>query len=253
MNLQLFFLMALSAVLFASGFAQPQKTPPSSAPVKLHPLPRSLEVHLALAAAPPYLRSGATVFVLDPDKGYVLERKGTNGFTCYVQRTDYVREDFEDNYIAPECQGPEGTKSIVPVEFDIERIRAEGKMNPVQLKREITRRFEAGTYHPPAHPGIAYMLSPIVRLYAGPGSRETMALNIPHYMFFVPNQDGKDLGAGPVMGPYPYFINPGPMAYLILHVGETEKRRINQDSQELLNEACEYRPDLCLIRTTTAR
>ena len=84
--------------------------------VRVKPLPHSLEVHMALSAAPPHLRSGATVFVLDPAKGYVPERQGTNGFTCYVQRTDYVREVYGEDYFAPECQDSEGTKSIVPVE-----------------------------------------------------------------------------------------------------------------------------------------
>lgn len=37
-------------------------------------LPRELEVKLALSTLPPYLRSEATVYVLDPAKGYVLER-----------------------------------------------------------------------------------------------------------------------------------------------------------------------------------
>lgn len=213
-------------------------------------LPRSLEVRLALAAAPPHLRSQATVFVLDPAKGYVIERQGTNGFTCYVQRTDYMREDYSDGYIAPECQDAEGTKSIVPVEFDIERLRAEGKLSPAELKQEIIRKFKDGVYHSPARPGIAYMLCPVVRLYGGPGSRETAAMNMPHYMFFVPNLDAKEVGAGPVMGPYPYFINPGPMAYLILNVGQTEKAQINNDSAELLKEACAYRSDLCIKGVT---
>jgi hypothetical protein len=52
------------------------------------------------------------------------------------------------------------------------------------------------------------------------------------------------------MGPYPYLINPGPMAYLILNVGETEKAQIDRDSQELLKEACAYRSDLCLKGVT---
>ena len=121
---------------------------PQDSNVRVKPLPRSLEVHLALSAAPPHLRSGVTVFVLDPANGYVPERKGTNGFTCYVQRTDYVREVYGDDYFAPECQDAEGTKSIVPVEFDIERLRAEGKLNATQLKQEIVRRFkEAFTTH----------------------------------------------------------------------------------------------------------
>src|SRR5713101_2942895 len=137
----------------------------SGSGTRVEPLPKSLEVSLALSAAPPYLRSGATVYVLDPAKGYVLERKGTNGFTCYVERTDYVREDYSNGFAVPECHDPEGSRTIVPVEFDIERLRAEGKLNPVDLKKEIVRRFKAGIYHSPARTGIAYMLSPIQELY----------------------------------------------------------------------------------------
>jgi hypothetical protein len=240
----------LLAIAYMSLFVHAQESVPNGPAAKLTALPRSLEVHLALSAAPPHLRSEATVFVLDPAKGYVRERQGTNGFTCYVQRTDYMREDYGDSYVAPECQDPEGTTSIVPVEFDIERIRAEGKLGPSELKQEIIRRFKDGVYHSPARPGIAYMLCPVVRLYGGPGSRKTVAMNMPHYMFFVPNLAGKEVGAGPVMGPYPYFINPGPMAYLILNVGAAEKAQINHDSQELLKEACAYGSGFCMDGVT---
>src|SRR5262245_37375815 len=130
---------ALIVLACASFLARAGKNPSNASDVRVRPLPRSLEVQLALAAAPPYLRSKATVFVLDPAKGYILERRGTNGFTCYVQRTDYTREDHGNGYIAPECQDPEGTKSIVPVEFDIERMRAEGKLSPAELKQEVAR------------------------------------------------------------------------------------------------------------------
>jgi len=223
-----------------------QENSGSPANVRVSALPKSLEVHLALAAAPPHLRSEATVFVLDPAKGYVLERQGKNGFTCYVQRTDYMREDYGDSYLSPECQDAEGAKSIARVEFDIERLRAEGKLTPAELKQEVLRGFQAGVYHSPARPGIAYMLCLVVRLYGGPGSRKTVTMNMPHYMLFMPNLKGDDVGAGPVMGPYPYFINSGPMGYLILNVGQAEKAQINQDSQDLFKEACAYRSELCI-------
>jgi hypothetical protein len=113
--------------------------------------------------------------LLDPAKGYALERKGANGFTCYVERTDYLREDYGNGFIVPECQDPEGSRTIVPVEFDVERLRAEGKLSPAELKKEIERRFKAGEYHAPARPGIVYMLSPVARLYGDPNSRTTVA------------------------------------------------------------------------------
>jgi hypothetical protein len=90
------------------------------------------------------------------------------------------------------------------------------------------------------------MLAPIARLYSGPGSKQTVLMSMPHYMFFAPNLKGEDIGAAPAMGPYPYFINPGPMAYIILNVGETEMAQINRESQNLLREACAARADLCV-------
>ena len=212
----------------------------------LQPLPHALETELELSALPPYLRANATVYVLDPATGYVSERKGTNGFTCFVERTDWVREDFRNDLLIPECFDAEGTKTIVPVSFDVARLRAVGKVSPQELKREITQKFRGGVYHSPARPGVSYMLSPIQRLYGGPESRETRTLNMPHYMFYAPNLTKEYIGGGPVMGRYPYLVNPGPHAYLIVNVGETEKAQINQEESDLLKEVCAYRSDFCM-------
>src|SRR5215831_2964205 len=43
----------------------------------LDKMPRDLEVRYALSALPPHLRADATTYVLDPDKGYELNHKGT--------------------------------------------------------------------------------------------------------------------------------------------------------------------------------
>src|SRR5580692_11379524 len=51
------------------------------------PLPRDLEIQLAPSALPPQLRDNATVYVLNPDKGFEVARKGTNGFYALVART----------------------------------------------------------------------------------------------------------------------------------------------------------------------
>ena len=39
--------------------------------VKLERMPESLESRYAVSALPPHLRDGATVYLLDPAKGYV--------------------------------------------------------------------------------------------------------------------------------------------------------------------------------------
>jgi hypothetical protein len=97
-----------------------------------------------------------------------------------------MREDYSDGYIAPECQDPEGTKSIVPVEFDIERLRAEGKLSPAELKQQIIRKFKDGVYHSRARPGIAYMLCPVVRLYGGPAQGSAPALQARESILSIP-------------------------------------------------------------------
>jgi len=51
---------------------------------KIEPLPRDLEIQLALSALPPHLRDHATVYVLNPDKGFEVARTGTNGFHAFV-------------------------------------------------------------------------------------------------------------------------------------------------------------------------
>ena len=102
--------VGLLAVACMTSAVYAQENAANGSNIKLKPLPRPLEIRLALSAAPPHLRAEATVFVLDPAHGYVLERQGTNGFTCYVQRTDYTREDYGDSYFAAECQDAEGTK-----------------------------------------------------------------------------------------------------------------------------------------------
>src|SRR5206468_11459472 len=59
---------------------------PDVSPSKLERMPESLEVRYALSAAPTHLRAGATTYVLDPSKGYLLNHRGTNGVSCIVVR-----------------------------------------------------------------------------------------------------------------------------------------------------------------------
>jgi hypothetical protein len=42
-------------------------------------LPHNLETKFALSALPPAMRDQATVYLLDPKKGYQLSRQGSSG------------------------------------------------------------------------------------------------------------------------------------------------------------------------------
>jgi len=233
--------LAVGAAAIGAGVlaAAEERTP-------LDRLPRDLEVELALSALPPHLRAEATIFALDPAKGYVVERQSSNGFTCFVERTDYVRAQYRDDLLVPICFDPEGTRTIEPVSFDVARIRAEGKLSAQELKDLIVKRFKDGVYQSPACPGISYMIAPVMRLYMGPDSKDIATMNMPHYMFYAPNLTNTDFGGGRTFGPYPYLANPGPHAYMILHVGAAERAEINRENQDLLKEICAYRAYYCL-------
>src|SRR5438093_12579409 len=75
-------IIGIAALLFslmASAEGRPTKS--------VEPLPRDLEIQLALSALPPHLRDNATVYVLNPAKGFEVARKGPNGFHALVART----------------------------------------------------------------------------------------------------------------------------------------------------------------------
>ena len=78
--------MCIAGLLFSlAASAEDKQTP--KAMNRIEPLPRDLEIQLALSALPAHLRDGATVYVLNPDKGFEVARKGTNGFHTFVART----------------------------------------------------------------------------------------------------------------------------------------------------------------------
>ena len=57
-------------------------TPIHATQPSLDRMPAELETQYALSAAPPGLRAKATVYLLDPNKGYYLAREGSSGVAC---------------------------------------------------------------------------------------------------------------------------------------------------------------------------
>src|SRR5215813_5226271 len=81
-------LVVLAATMNAtSALAQNAET-------TIEQMPAKLETQLALSALPSAMRDQATVFLLDPKKGYQLSRQGTSGVTCLVERTAWNRPTF---------------------------------------------------------------------------------------------------------------------------------------------------------------
>jgi hypothetical protein len=237
-----------------SSLAQTKQTDTNarSSPAILERMPESLELHYALSALPPHLRDGATIYILDPAKGYVLNNKGTNGMTCIVVRSDwqYTVRPFRDDIFWPVCYDAEGSKTLLQDYIYAAELRAQG-MEAKQVHIEVTKRFGTAAYPNPARAGIAYMLAPIMRTFGDSKVVDPFTMNMPHYMFYAPNVKNADIGGKP-FSQYPFVLSmsPGRDEVIILFAGETEKAKILSESKDLLTDLCSYRNFLCTTEKT---
>ena len=130
-------------------------------------MPPDLETEYALSALPPHLRDSATVYLLDPNKGYYLARRGTNGFTAYVHRTEWERVEFVKDTYAAIAYDAEGSKIYIPPTFAVEEMRSSGKYSPAQIRDTMVKRVKSGMYKAPSKCGVSYMLGPVMRTPPG--------------------------------------------------------------------------------------
>ena len=235
---------------------------------KIEPLPRDLEIQLALSSLPAHLRDTATVYVLNPDKGFEVARKGTNGFRALVARTgdDAMRGtwplmEYPDDILYPISWDQAGAKAQLQVFLDIAEMQAKGTP-PQELKRIIQRRFKAKAYKAPERAGVSYMLSPVLRTYTNPEENGNVATtNIPHVMHYAPYVSSEDVGAAfPApealryysqfgrwpASPSPFVIMHGPHGYHIQFLGVTETAAITKEYEEMLGRLCKINKAWCL-------
>ena len=215
----------------------------------LEKMPVDLETNFALSALPPHLREQATIYLLDPKKGYYIARQGTNGFSTFVNRTEWEHAEFVQDTYAAISYDPQGSKIYLPAFFDVAEMRASGKYTPVQIRDIIIKRIKDGTYKAPSRNGVSYMLSPLLRTHGDDGRIINQVL--PHYMFYAPGVDNTDIGAK-WDGHSPFAIGTGDILdkehsifnYIILPAGETEKAKIIEENKDLLRRLEEYKPIL---------
>ena len=221
---------------------------------KLETLPRDLEIQLALSALPPHLRDNATVYVLNPAKGFEVARKGTNGFHALVARTgddtfrgSWPLTEYRDDILYPIAFDKAGAKAQMRVFFDAAEMQAKGTP-PVELKKIMQDRHKTGYYKAPERAGISYMLSPVLRTYFNPdesGDR-VPTVNFPHVMYHAPGVSSEDIGAGELGGMYPFVILHGHHGYMIQALGVTERAAINKEYEEMLARLCKIKDVWCL-------
>ena len=223
--------------------------------IAIEPLPRHLEIQLALSALPPHLRDAATVYVLNPARGFEVARPGTNGFHAFVARTgddafrgEWPLTKYRDDILYPIAFDNAGAKAQMRIFFDAAELQAKGTP-AAELKRIMQQRLKAGFYPAPARAGVAYMLSPVLRTYVNPDANNTvLTANVPHVMYYAPNVSNQDIGgAQPKPGSlYPFVILHGPHGYSIQFLGVTETAAVNREYGDMLARLCSVKQAWCL-------
>ena len=221
----------------------------------IEPLPRDLAIQLALSALPPHLRDAATVYVLNPARGFEVARPGTNGFHAFVARTgddtfrgEWPLTKYRDDILYPIAFDNAGAKAQMRIFFDAAELQAKGTP-AAELKRIMQQRLKAGFYPAPARAGVAYMLSPVLRTYVNPDANDTvLTANVPHVMYYAPNVSNQDIGgAQPKPGSlYPFVILHGPHGYSIQFLGVTETAAVNREYGDMLARLCSVKQAWCL-------
>ncbi|GFE80134.1 hypothetical protein GCM10011487_21340 [Steroidobacter agaridevorans] len=238
--------------VFAIGLASVAAIPRSQAnETTLERMPAALETQFALSAVPPALRERASVYLLDPAKGYSLSKQGTSSLTCIVQRTAWEYSDFRNDIYWPVCYDAAGTKMHLKVIMDAAALRAQG-MGPEALKAEISKRYRERTYKIPEKSGLSYMVGPVMRA-AGPPDMKVRTMAMPHLMFYAPFVTNEEIGATPDFTnfsslKYPFIDQHGipEQSYVIQLIGEAETNKILADEAPLIDALCAYRDVLCL-------
>jgi hypothetical protein len=258
--------MIVSVLLSLTASAQDRQ--PIKEAGKIDPLPRDLEMQLALSALPRHLRDNATVYVLNPAKGFEVARKGTNGFHAFVARIgdDTFRGSwpltaYRNDILYPVSFDEAGAKANMRVFFDAAEAQAKGT-RPEDLKRLIQERYKTHYYKAPERAGVSYMMSPILRTYINPENNEEVCTTIvPHVMHYVPNVSPEAVGAATPApdelryfcehgrwrnNPDPFVIFHGAHGYLIQFLGVTEREAIRNEYEGLLGRLCTMKTLWCL-------
>ena len=241
----------LPALITVSLFGVGRLASSQSTETTIEQMPTKLETQFALSALPPALRDQATVYLLDPKKGYQLSRRGRSGVTCLVERTAWELADLRDDIYIPLCYDAVGTETYLRVIMDAATLRIQG-MSAVALKAEIESRWRNKTYKLPEKAGLSYMLAPVFRT-VGPPDLKVHTNPMPHVMVYAPNITNEDIGAAPNLSLhssllYPFIDRQGiaEQSYIIQLTGEAEKAMIMADEKNLLAALCTYRALLCL-------
>src|SRR2546430_9832181 len=156
---------------------------------------RDIQIKLARSAAPSEVSAHADIYVLGKG-GYELAVKGSDGFSCIVERE-------HPDTLEPECYDGEGTRTTLQTRLFWERERAKGKKDD-EIERAVQNGYSSGAFRAPGKPGIVYMLSD--HNYVFDPERKQIIHFPGHLMFYAPNATPETVGSGKGA---PYIVHPG--------------------------------------------
>jgi hypothetical protein len=180
--------MLLALAGFAAADAAPYER---MAPLAQYLMPSGSEIALARSAAPPAISDKATVLTLD-SQGYQTAVRGTNGFTCLVERSwmaPFESPDFWNPKIrGPVCYNPAASESIL--EYTLRRTKlALAGDSKERILGEVRAALARNEIPSPKPSAMSFMMSKDGYLSDADDHWH------PHLMFHVPKVAGASWGA----------------------------------------------------------
>jgi hypothetical protein len=139
-------------------------TYPNMAPVAQYLMAnRKSEIDLARTAAPKSISSRATVWVLDAH-GYETAVRGTNGFTCEVERS-WTKAFDDDNFwnpkvLTPICFNGPATRTVLPYTIFETKLALAGATEAT-IRDRLTAAIAAKQLPYPENGSVGYMMSKV--------------------------------------------------------------------------------------------
>lgn len=184
--------LACAATFVLPARGQIRNAPyPRMAPLGQYLMERNAEIALARSAAPPAISKNASIAVLTP-RGYVTVVRGSNGFTCIVER-DWMSA-FDDPQFwnpkgrGPVCYNPPASRSVLSYDYARAKLVLSG-LTKSQMYARLTVIVAKNALPTPEPGSMSYMMSKQQYLNDDAGNWR------PHLMFHVPKADGANAGA----------------------------------------------------------
>jgi hypothetical protein len=178
-----------------AGFAAAAATPyERMVPLKEYLMPAGSEIALARSAAPAAISDKATVLTLD-SQGYQTAVRGTNGFTCLVERSWgalFQSPDFWNPKIrVPICYNAAASRSVLAYTLRRTKFALAGDLKE-RILDEVRAAVARNEFPAPEPSAMSFMMSKDGYLADAENAGGHWH---PHLMFHVPKVAGASWGA----------------------------------------------------------